>query len=225
MNDAPYTPSTISTRGLDKSALKEVVLKPVEFELDGNQVALGIRTHTCPQCGLNPVNKDHKQKFQFVPPWVYIGLMLNLIVLLIMYYAGRKVIDTSIALCDPCAAQMKRARLMRGLSIFGAVFAPMILAGVGGAIQGAEAALALGGIGLVAGVVGSVVAHKRTTNDVLLVKEIKETKTMIDGKQTKKRTLRLRSNVQFQKTLRKEAPHLFKESDRPNPPDFTAGPA
>ena len=211
MNESPYTPTTVPTQGLEKSTLTMPVQKPVKILLDGDLVAQGIHTQTCPQCGLNPVDKLHKQKFQFIPQWVYLGLLANILVMLVLYYVGRKVIDTQLGLCDACAAQMKRARTFRALSIAGAIFGPMLLGGAAAAIIGSTAGLVVGATALVAGIVGSVVTHKRTVNDMLLVQKIEVHKFKGPGGQiTKTQTLELKANTQFRATLQKEAPHLFK---------------
>lgn len=103
---------------------------------------------------------------------------------------------------------MTRATLIRSLSVVGAIAAPIALAFLGAALH-RQGGLILGGVGLVAGVVGSFIAHKRTINDVLLVKSLKKENVWIEGKQHRTTTLEVRSCAQFREVLEKEAPHLL----------------
>jgi hypothetical protein len=156
----------------------------------------GIRTHTCPQCGLNPTTTLAKRTFQYVPPWVYIGLVMNLIVLLILYFAGRRVVKGEVALCADCDAADRRARTLQSVSVGGLVAFPALF-GVGlGTLLGVDAGLLGAAVGVVSGIVGMIAAHRLTRFDALRC-------VMVDKKSN---TTTLKVSDSFARVLASEAP-------------------
>jgi hypothetical protein len=171
--------------------------KPVTFTVGKDRLAMGVHTHTCPQCGMNPAGAPKARKFQFIPPWVYLGFLANVIVFLILYLIGRKQVDTQLSLCDDCDAADKRGRRVRTLSVVGAIFAPLgaLLGGL--ALDLEVAAVVASGVALVGGIVGSVIAHRKTRGDVILVKKIDKTE------------VQLLASPRFPQVLAREAPDLL----------------
>lgn len=159
----------------------------------------GVSTATCPQCGLNPAGAPVKRTLEYVPPWVYVGLLLHVFVLFILYLVGRRVVRTSFTLCRDCDRADRRGRNIRSLSVLGAVFAPFVGLFVGlGFGQGAAPGLVLMGIALVAGVVGAVVAHRKTRGDV------------IDCQHIDKLYVMLKVRPGFREVLAREQPELLR---------------
>jgi hypothetical protein len=155
-----------------------------------------LATHTCPQCGLNPAGPLRRRWFQYVPPWVNIGIALNVFVLFILYLAGRKRVELSLGLCGECVAAERRARLLRGGSVLAAVFAPFAPL-----LAADEPLLALAGAGvvLVGGVVGSIVTHVRTRSDVVGCERIDQESVV------------LRASPSWRRVLADEAPEVLGE--------------
>jgi len=214
MTESAHTPTTVPRVGLEKSSLNAPVEKPVTMILNGEEVARGIKTNTCPQCGLNPVNKVHNHKFQFIPPWIYLGLLANVLAFLVLYHFGRREIKSEIGLCDACKAQMTRAQFLRIVSTISAIIGPALIGGLAGSAFGIDVGLLVGGAAFVAGVVGSVVTFKRTKNHLLTVKKIEKYKLKgAGGRNIVYRVLKLEANPQFRATLLKEAPYLFNDKD------------
>ena len=131
-----------------------------------------LHTATCPQCGINPAGPPVTRTFQYVPPWVYLGLLANVLVLAIMYFAGRRRVHATLRLCPDCAAADKRGRRLRAISVGGLVAFPAI-----GALLGSlagDAGFILGGAsaGLVAAIAAIVAAVTKTKHEVIEAKNI-----------------------------------------------------
>lgn len=160
----------------------------------------GIRTHTCPQCGLNPTTTLAKRTFQYVPPWVYIGLVMNLLVLLVLYFVGRRVVKGEVALCADCDAADRRARTLQSVSVGGLIGFPALF-GVGlGAALGVEAGLLGAAVGIVSGVVGMIAAHRLTRFDALRCVMVDKTTN----------TTTLKASDTFARVLASEAPDALR---------------
>jgi len=156
----------------------------------------GIRTHTCPQCGLNPTTTMVKRTFQYVPPWVYIGLLMNVIVLLLLYVVGRRVVKGEVALCADCNDADRRARTLQSVSVVGLVAIPLLFSFGAGLFLGAEAGLLAGAVGVVSGIVGMIAAHRTTRFDALRC-------VMVDKQAN---TTTLKASDTFSRVLLGEAP-------------------
>jgi hypothetical protein len=115
---------------------------------------------------VNPTTGLVKRTFQFVPPWVYVGLLLNVLVLALLYFMGRRIVKAELSLCADCDAADRRGRTTRRLSVLGLIGFPMVLG------FGLEAVCIDGGLfglaaGVVSGIVGMVAAHRATRADVI----------------------------------------------------------
>lgn len=140
--------------------LQSVVLRTSALEA-------GMRTHICPQCGVNPTTGLVKRTFQFVPPWVYVGLLLNVLVLMLLYFVGRRVVKAELSLCADCDAADRRGRTTQSLSVVGLIGFPLALGFGLGATVGVDAGLFGAAAGVVSGIVGMVAAHRATRADVI----------------------------------------------------------
>ncbi len=192
----PSVPVGIGRPDVDRSLLgpQQNAPLPVSIVLHGPSLVAGLRTHTCPQCGLNPAGPPVARTFQYIPPWVYIGLLFRGFGLLILYLIGRRRVKATLSLCSDCDRADKRARNIRGLSMFGVFVLPALGASVLwlDTVVGAVAA----GAGFVAGIVATVVAHARTRSDVIACKKI-------EGKPQK---VTLTASPSFGRVLAAEAP-------------------
>ena len=93
----------------------------------------GIHTKT-PQCGMNPTTTVAPRTFQYVPPWVYVGLLANVVLLAILDYAGRRVVKGQLHLCDDCDAD-RRARTLQSVSVGGLIGFPLVLGGIAAVLE------------------------------------------------------------------------------------------
>ncbi|MBI1946249.1 MAG: hypothetical protein HYS27_11160 [Deltaproteobacteria bacterium] len=186
-------PVAIPTPSLRSADQHERVPQPVRLKIAAVQG--GLRTHTCLQCGLNPVSAPVPRKFLYVPPWVYIGLALNVVILLILYFAGRQVVQGSLSLCPDCDRADKRGRFWRALSVLGLIVFP--IAGLLLGVPVSDAAMGFGAAsGLVAGIAGMVAAARKTRADVVVCKKIDK----------KAGTLELMAAPEFGDVINREAP-------------------
>lgn len=167
-----------------------------DVTLSSTMLQQGLRTHTCPQCGINPTTTLAKRTWQYVPPWVYIGLLVNIIVVLMMYFASRRVVKGELGLCADCEAADRRGRTIQSVSVAGLVAFPALFGFSVGAVVGADAGLFAAAVGLVSGVVGMIAAHRTTRFDVIRC-------VMVDKKQS---TLTLKASDAFARVLRAESP-------------------
>lgn len=167
----------------------------VDIDLKYDHVEAGIRTHTCPQCGLNPGGAVVK-KWQYIPPWVYVGLLINILVLLILYSTGKRTVKAELNLCQDCDQADNAAQRLRGLSLGGLFLGPLAAGIVGGVSLGEDGAIVGALTGLVAGIAGIVAAHRRTRFDVIVCR-------LIDKKKGK---VTIRTAGQFRRVLAHEAP-------------------
>lgn len=144
---------------------------PVPVLVRTEALKAGLRTHTCLQCGLNPVSQPVARSFQYVPPWVYIGLLLNVLILMILYFAGRVVVKGSLSLCPDCDRADRRGRTLRGVSLLGLLLFPLVGLLLGAPFDGG--AMAFGAAaGLVAAIAGMVAAARSTRGDVITARLI-----------------------------------------------------
>lgn len=171
--------------------------KPMSFLLRKDGLTYGVNTKTCPQCGLNPGGLPKKRVFLYVPPWVYLGFLANIIVVLVLYSVGRKRVETRVTLCDDCARADRRGRTLRGFSVVGVIAGILAPLFVGLAVDSPEVAIFGMGVGLVAGIVGAVVTHRRTQGDVILCLHI-------DAQQVK-----LKASPAWRRVLAEEQPDLL----------------
>lgn len=171
----------------------------VDVVLRASSVTAGLHTKTCPHCGVNPAGPPVKRTFQYVPPWVYIGLVLNIVVLAILYAAGRRVIKGTVTLCPDCDVADRRGRTIRGVSLVGIVGFPALLAGLGALVAGEDGAIVGALAGIVAFIAGIVAAHRSTRFDVIGCK-------LIDKKAD---SITLTSSPAFRRVLRAEAPQAI----------------
>ncbi len=197
--DEPVSPSPTSSTALphlDLAPPSPEERSPVGVVLRPSRLEQGLHTRTCPQCGLNPAGAPVKRTFQWVPPWVYFGLLLNIVILMILYYAGRRIVKGELPLCSDCDVADRRGRRLRSFSVAGIFLGPLVFAGLGGVTLGSEAAAAGALIGLVSGIVGIVASHRRTRFDVIGVKHIDR----------KRDTMTLTASPTFGRVLAAEAP-------------------
>src|SRR5688572_22003121 len=85
-------------------------LPPPELVFLHSDALRDLKTQTCVQCGINPAGPPSTRTLQYVPPWVYLGLLANLIVLAILYFAGRRRVPAVFRLCPDCARADVRGR-------------------------------------------------------------------------------------------------------------------
>lgn len=130
-----------------------------------------LKTKTCVQCGINPAGPPASRTLQYIPPWVYLGLLANVVILAILYFVGRRRVDAVFRLCPDCARADRRGRTLRGVSVVSIVLFPLIGGVVGSLFDGA---VALGGAsaGLVAAIAAIVAAHTKTKHEVIDTKNI-----------------------------------------------------
>ena len=121
----------------------------------------------CPQCGVNPPGVPVVRTLQYVPQWVYLGFLLNIGVVALMYFLGRRRVKATLAMCDDCVRADKRGRSLRTLSAAGLVGFPGGLAAIGHLIAG-EAGIGFGvAAGLLSAVLAMVVTFQKTAADIL----------------------------------------------------------
>lgn len=186
-------PVAIPTPSLRSADQRVRTPQPIRLKIAAVQG--GVHTPTCLQCGLNPVTTPVPRKFQYVPPWVYIGLALNVVILMILYFAGRQIVRGSLSLCPDCDRADKRGRFWRGLSVLGLIVFP--IAGLLLGVPLSDAAMGFGAAsGLVAGIAGMVAATRKTRGDVIVVKKIDK----------KAGTLELTAAPEFGDVIDREAP-------------------
>ena len=186
-------PVAIPTPSLRSAEQRVRVPQPIRLKIVAVQG--GLRTHTCLQCGVNPVSEPVPRKFMYVPPWVYVGLALNVVILMILYFAGRQVVQGSLSLCPDCDRADKRGRFWRGLSVLGLILFPIAGALLGVPIS--EGAVAFGAAsGLTAGIAGMVAATRKTRADVIVCRKIDK----------KGGTLELMAAPEFGDVIDNEAP-------------------
>jgi hypothetical protein len=131
-----------------------------------------LKTQTCVQCGINPAGPPTTRTLQYIPPWVYLGLLANVVVLAVLYFAGRRRVNAVFRLCPDCARADIRGRRLRGVSLVGLLAFPLLGAAIGAAIG--DAGIVLGGAsaGLVAAIAAIVAAVTKTKHEVIDVKNI-----------------------------------------------------
>jgi hypothetical protein len=154
-------------RGTTKVALRASVLKA------------GLYTHVCPQCGINPPGQPVRRTFQYVPPWVFLGLFIHLVVLGLAYFFARRRMAGVLALCADCAAADRGGRRLRKFSLLGLGLFPVVLGLAASFLPMKDAAIAGGLSGLVAGVVGIVAARVHTRFDVIRCRFLDRKKDLI----------------------------------------------
>ena len=189
---APASPSAMPRLDLRRPPQRSVV----DIVVRPSAVASTLRTHTCPQCGLNPAGPPVKRTFNWVPSWVYLGLLINIVVLLILYGVGRKVVKGELTLCADCDAADRRGRTIRSVSVAGLVLGPALFGTLGAMAAGGDGAMIGALIGLVAGIAGIVASHRQTRLDVIGVKHL----------DPKKDTMTLTASPSFATVLLAEAP-------------------
>lgn len=176
-------------------AAEQRVRLPLPVTVRISSVQSGLRTRTCLQCGLNPVTAPVHRKFTYVPPWVFIGLLLNVVILMILYFAGRRIVDGSLSLCPDCDGADRRGRAWRSWSVLGLILFPIVGLALGAPIS--EGAMAFGAAsGLIAGIAGMVAAARKTRADVIAVRNIDK----------KAGTIELVASPDFGEVLAREAP-------------------
>lgn len=131
-----------------------------------------LRTQTCVQCGINPAGPPKTRTLQYVPPWVYLGMLANVVILAILYFAARRRVDAVFRLCPDCAAADARGRRLRGFSIAGLLVFPAVGALLGAAIGDGGVILAGASAGLVAAIAAIVAAATKTRHEVIDTKNI-----------------------------------------------------
>ena len=148
--------------------IEEAPSRPVDLTLKSDS-ARALVLRTCPQCGLNPAGAPVARTFQWVPPWVFAGLLLNIIVLLILYYVGRQRLMVQLPLCADCAAADKRGRTIVGFAIASVFALPALFALIGSVVDNPGIGA---GIGFVAGLVAAGTAVFRTRPQVIECRKI-----------------------------------------------------
>lgn len=189
----PANPVSVPSPDVRRTSDRARPPLPVTVRTDA--IKAGLHTKTCLQCGLNPVQQPVARTFQYVPPWVYFGLLLNVLILMIMYFAGRVVVKGSISLCEDCDRADRRGRTIRGVSLLGLILFPMIGAVLGFPFDGEGMAFGAAS-GLVAGIAGLVAATRSTRFDVI-------TARLIDKKAG---VTTLLASPEFARVLEAEAP-------------------
>jgi hypothetical protein len=170
MQETPQLPvAATSQRPL--RAVEEAPPKPALVFLHTDALR-DLQTRTCVQCGINPAGPPKKRVLQHVPPWVYLGLLANVVILGILYFAGRRRVNAVFRLCPDCAAADARARRLRGISLAGLLVFPAVGATIGAAIGDAGVILGGASAGVVAAIAGIVAAATKTRHELILTKNI-----------------------------------------------------
>ena len=205
MNDptdgAPSLPTALPhldlrTTGVGPRRVEQVVVRTSALQS-------GIRTHTCPQCGMNPTTAFVKRTFQYIPPWVYAGLLLNVLVLMVLYFSGRRVVKAELGLCTECDKADRRGRTLQSMSVLGVLCFPMLFGFGLGAVGGVELGLFGAAAGIVSGIAGMVAAHRATRFDVM----------RCVGVDKKLGTTTLKASVSFKRVLELQAASALAQPD------------
>ena len=131
-----------------------------------------LKTQTCVQCGINPAGPPLSRTLQYVPPWVYLGLLVNVIVLAVLYFAARRRVNAVFRLCPDCARADVRGRRLRGVSLVGLLAFPLLGSAMGAAFGDGGYVLGGASAGLVAAIAAIVAAVTKTKHEVIDVKNI-----------------------------------------------------
>lgn len=154
-----------------------------------------LQTQTCVQCGINPAGPPATRTLQYVPPWVYLGLLANVVVVAVLYFAGRRRVHAVFRLCPDCARADARGRRLRGVSLVGLLAFPLLGAAIGAALGDASYVLGGASAGLVAAIAAMVAAVTKTKHEVIDVKNIDK----------KAGTVTLMASPSWQRVLAQEA--------------------
>jgi hypothetical protein len=194
---AQTTPTVaLSQRSTGYSLLEPEVRSVESLVVERAEFERGVVTSTCPQCGLNHADTRLAVKVEYVPPWIYLTLFANVIVLAICYYAARKRVETSVMLCADCVRAEKRARNLRSL----ATWALVLVNGFGTvglvAAESTTGMLAVGAA-IAASWIGAAVVFNRTSAD------------RIGAGAIDKHNVTLKVPTSWRRVLRAEAPALL----------------
>jgi hypothetical protein len=188
----PVAPESRRARALDH----ERVEKPVDVDVSRQALLAGLHTETCPQCGVNPAGEAKARTLQWVSPWVYAGLFVNVIVLAVLYYTLRQRVTTSLPLCPDCEAADKRGRRAMAASYWGVLLAPLAFAIAATPFdQAGWASLA----GFVAGLVGAVYTTVKMRPNVISCRRIDKDNDLV----------RLRASPSWRGVLEREKPRAL----------------
>jgi hypothetical protein len=178
----------------------------------------GIRTRTCPQCGLNPTTTMAKRKFEYIPRWIYIATFVNLTIaafvnvtilliplFLVLFFTSRRVVKGKLGLCADCDAADRRARMLQSASVGGLFAFPYLFAVGADALLGGIAGVHGLACGVISGIVGMFAALWFTRFDVLRCARIDK----------KAGTTTLKVSDSFAGVLAREAPGALRCPRRP----------
>ena len=172
MRETPQLPVAATSQRPLRALGDEPPPKPALVFLHADALR-DLRTQTCVQCGINPAGPPKTRTLQYVPPWVYLGLLANVVILAVLYFAGRRRVESVLRLCPDCAAADVQGRRLRGFSVAGLLVFPGLGAAItalldlsGSVILGAASA------GLVAAIAAIIAASTKTRHEVIDVKNI-----------------------------------------------------
>lgn len=208
------TPAAIARVDASSSRLASRDDKRAPVEVKTLALQQGLRTTTCPQCGLNPAGPPKKRKLHHTPRWFQLGGPCGLFLALpflsvlapVAYVGFRWLISSRVnalvSLCDECDQEDRRARNLRSASRWGPILFPLLALlalRFDLPIEPGWPAAALIGGALVAGVAASVAGHLRTRRQLLDAKRIDHEKTT------------LLAAPSFREVLRREQPEALVE--------------
>ena len=102
------------------------------------------------------------------------ALVFNIIILLLLYFVGRKVVKSSVTLCRDCDLADRKGRNYRAYAVLGLVVS-LVAATVVGVLSLDASPLPIAilpVLALIAGIAGVVMVTRRTANAVILCKKI-----------------------------------------------------
>jgi hypothetical protein len=165
----------------------------------------GVRTQTCPQCGVNPAHGPTLRRHTKTPRFWYFLLVPSCFLWAPAFFvvagialATRKTVSTSYTLCSDCDRADRRAQGIRGLTAWSGLFAPLIAfwAGIGLELSGPGIGALVGG-SFVAGLTAAAFGHVKTKTSLLDVRDIERA------------WLRLRASPTWKRVLREEHPEAL----------------
>jgi len=140
----------------------------------------GVRT--CPHCGVAPSSRDvKKRKYIYYPKLLLLLIPAGWLFVLIAYLLTRQVVELRLPLCTSCNSRDKTGRMTRGFALLSVLFFPFfaVMAAIVLNLDGAS----FGGLvasSFFAGIAASVVATKRTRDDIFEPSLINKTEVKVE---------------------------------------------
>jgi hypothetical protein len=122
----PYAPPVSDPAGMTFAPRSDG-----QVSVDGNAlvVAKGATlADCCVKCGRRDDLKSRHAKFNWYPPWVFVFLLCNIIILAIAMQIVRKRGQVMLPICSACDARWKGASQLWGLLLLGTFVLPILFA-------------------------------------------------------------------------------------------------